>query len=247
MHNPDWFETWFDSPYYHILYKNRDEQEAQSFIDNLISFLKPQVGALMLDNACGKGRHAIYLHQKGFAVTGLDLSPQSIEAANTFASENLTFAVHDMRNLYKAEHFDCILNIFTSFGYFEDEADDRRVLQSVYDGLKPNGYFVFDYLNALPIYAALPTNGCQLSKTIEGIHFDIQKNIVGRHIVKHIHFSDGGKEYQFTERVKLFKLQEILDLIPPHLTLQASFGSYQLSPYEAQTSERMILVFKKKE
>src|SRR5688500_2509825 len=115
----EWFSTWFDSPYYHILYNNRDEQEAEQFMDKLLAYLHPKPHEKVLDLACGKGRHSVYLNQKGFDVTGIDLSEQSIAYARQFENERLHFAVHDMREVYQPETFDFILNLFTSFGYFE--------------------------------------------------------------------------------------------------------------------------------
>ena len=109
----EWFEDWFDSPYYHLLYKNRDYSEAESFIDNLISFLKPEEGSRFLDLGCGKGRHSIYLNKKGFDVTGIDLSENSIAAAKEFENEQQNFYVHDMRKLFRTNYFDCVVNLFT--------------------------------------------------------------------------------------------------------------------------------------
>ena len=74
-----WFKDWFNSPYYHQLYFNRDNKEAAAFIDKLINYLKPLPGSSMLDVACGKGRHSIQLAGKGFDVAGIDLSDDSIK------------------------------------------------------------------------------------------------------------------------------------------------------------------------
>ena len=71
-----WFKDWFNSPYYHLLYANRDEREASDFIDALLEYLKSPPGSRMLDVACGRGRHSRYLESRGFDVTGLDLSTQ---------------------------------------------------------------------------------------------------------------------------------------------------------------------------
>ncbi len=79
MENHPWFKDWFNSPYYHQLYFNRDEKEAAAFIDKLINYLQPAPNASMLDVACGKGRHSIHLAEKGFDVTGIDLSEDSIK------------------------------------------------------------------------------------------------------------------------------------------------------------------------
>jgi 2-polyprenyl-3-methyl-5-hydroxy-6-metoxy-1,4-benzoquinol methylase len=79
-----WFKDWFNTPYYHQLYFKRDEKEAAAFIDQLIDYLKPPPGSSMLDVACGKGRHSIQLASKGFDVTGIDLSEDSIAEANRY-------------------------------------------------------------------------------------------------------------------------------------------------------------------
>src|SRR5687768_10522825 len=92
-----WFKDWFNSPYYHQLYFKRDESEAAAFINKLIDHLQPVTGAEMLDVACGKGRHSIQLASKGFKVTGIDLSEDSIREAKEFEEPNLEFFVHDMR------------------------------------------------------------------------------------------------------------------------------------------------------
>jgi cyclopropane fatty-acyl-phospholipid synthase-like methyltransferase len=91
MMTKEWFSSWFDSPYYHILYKERDDKEAQLFMDQLSSYLQIQPEHHIMDLACGKGRHAIYLNQKGFEVTGVDLSPQSIAFAKIYENAHLHF------------------------------------------------------------------------------------------------------------------------------------------------------------
>src|SRR5438034_11636297 len=111
MHHKEWFESWFNSPYYHILYKDRDESEARLFLDNLISFLKPPPGAKILDVACGKGRHSVYLNKKGFQVAGFDLSPENIAHNRQFENDTLSFSVHDMREVFRRNYFDYVLNL----------------------------------------------------------------------------------------------------------------------------------------
>ena len=144
----DWFENWFDSPYYHILYKHRDDNEARYFIDNLCTFLKHSEKSSLLDLGCGKGRHSIYLSEKGFDTTGVDLSKQSIAHAMNFEKENLSFFVHDMRLPFRINYFDVVMNLFTSFGYFESENDNIKTLHSVASSLKKGGHLIIDFLNA---------------------------------------------------------------------------------------------------
>ncbi len=91
----EWFASWFDSPFYHILYKNRDDEEAQQFISNLIQHIHLKKNAKVMDLACGKGRHARMLHQEGLRVLGVDLSPNSISAAKKLSRMDfhLTFMI----------------------------------------------------------------------------------------------------------------------------------------------------------
>ena len=99
----NWYTSWFDSPYYHILYKNRDDKEAGLFMKNLTSFLNLSTSSKILDLACGKGRHSKYLNQLGYHVTGIDLSPQSIVYAKQFENDKLFFEEHDMSLTYPHE------------------------------------------------------------------------------------------------------------------------------------------------
>ena len=105
----EWFKNWFNSPYYHILYKERDSYEAEYFIDNLIIYLKIAENSKIIDIACGKGRHSIYLEQKKMKVTGIDLSQKSINHAKKFENDNLFFFKHDMRKEFK-DIYDAALN-----------------------------------------------------------------------------------------------------------------------------------------
>ena len=83
----EWFTSWFDSPFYHILYKDRDYTEAQQFMDNLTNYLNIPEGGKILDLACGKGRHSIYLITLGYNITGIDLSANSITHAKQFEND----------------------------------------------------------------------------------------------------------------------------------------------------------------
>ena len=107
--HPQWFQSWFDTPYYHILYKHRDYQEAEVFIKNILTYLNLDKDDSILDLACGKGRHSIFLNSLGHKVTGLDLSKNNIEYAKKHESNSLSFEVHDMRNTYKIQ-FEVVLN-----------------------------------------------------------------------------------------------------------------------------------------
>jgi|GEM_PF-2083526 len=138
-----WFESWFDSPYYHILYKDRDFEEAKRFIDKLLNEIKLPQNSLIVDLACGRGRHSVYLNHKKYRVLGLDLSKESIRFNKQFENETLSFRVHDMKDPIVGENADAIMNLFTSFGYFDRDNDDEKVFESVSNSLKNNGLLMY--------------------------------------------------------------------------------------------------------
>lgn len=239
----NWFKDWFNTRYYHILYGNRDANEAAGFLDNILSLLKPQQASKMLDVACGKGRHSIYLNSKGFDVTGIDLSAESIAVAKKSENDRLHFRVEDMRLLQDEDVYDYAFNLFTSFGYFDDEGDNLLALKNICKALKPGGTFVFDYLNDIPAVNKL--TGLEV-KTIQGVQFTIRKEFDDRYIYKYIDVFDGAVEQKFMERVERFSIEKISDLLnAAGLQVEQTFGGHGLDDYDPATSQRMILFCKK--
>lgn len=239
----DWFASWFDSPYYHILYKNRDLTEAKFFLDNLIRFLDLPKGSKILDLACGKGRHAIQFNSNGFDVTGADLSPQSIAHANQFKNDSLRFEIHDMREVLRPNAFHVVANLFTSFGYFEDRADNEKVIDSVSQMLQPNGLFVFDFLNPDFVIKRLVTEEV---KEIEDITFKISKQVINGQIIKSIDFTDNDKTYHFEEKVWAIDYSTFEEMFTKHrLKIKHAFGEYDLSEFDKENSSRLILIAEK--
>ncbi len=238
-----WFKDWFNTPYYHLLYKNRDFSEAEKFIDNIIEYLNPAEDSNFLDLACGKGRHSIYINKKGYDVTGVDLSEKSILFANQKRSDSLRFDTHDMRDIYCEDKFNYIFNLFTSFGYFEDDQEDIKVLEAVNKELKPNGVFVFDYLNTQFVIDQLIP---QETIRRDNIDFEITKSVENSFVVKNIDFKDQGKVYHFQEKVKLLYLEKLKDYFKQaNLEIENIFGDYDLNPFDQKKSNRLILVAKK--
>lgn len=238
-----WFQYWFNSPYYHILYSQRNDEEAEFLIDNLSEYLKPSPQAKILDIACGRGRHAVYLHKKGYDVTGIDLSEQNIKYARQFEQKHLHFFVHDMRKLSFINYFDFSFNLFTSFGYFDTEKEHVNALKAFRKGLKSDGTLVLDYFNTYKILKNLTR---QEIKHIDGIEFHINKFISERKIIKHINFEHRSKAFAFEERVQAFQLEDFQRMfLNSGLEIKATFGSYGLEPYDENTSDRLILVCQK--
>ncbi len=243
--NTCWFESWFDSPYYHLLYGNRDEVEAGNFIEVLSGFLKAKMGATALDLGCGKGRHAIALHRKGFDVTGIDLAEQSIVEAKQSEQEGIAFFVHDMRHPFMVNYFDFVFNLFTSFGYFSSQRDNSSVISAVKSGLKANGVFVIDFLNAELVKKNVQENN-QGSVEAGGIIFHWQKRIENNFVIKDISFEAENKTYCFSEKVQLLTLEDFEKLLSPFFTIENIFGDYKLGKFDEQNSPRLILIARKK-
>ncbi len=239
----NWFESWFNSPYYHVLYKERDTKEAEAFLDTLIRFLKPPAGASILDVACGKGRHAMYLNKLGFDVTGFDLSPESIAFDKRYENDYLAFYLHDMRETSWVNCFDYVFNLFTSFGYFEKEHDNVKTIKANSAALKEGGTLVLDFMNADKVMRHLPYAE---TKLVNGISFDVRKYIKDDYIVKEITFTDQGKSFHFFEQLTIFRLNDFEKYFKDsHLTIQHIFGDYALNTFDLQKSERLILIAKK--
>lgn len=239
----EWFASWFDTHYYHILYKDRDKTEAEAFIRNLFDFLKVDKSGEVLDLACGKGRHAVFINSLGYKTTGVDLSPDSIKKANEGGNETLDFFVHDMREPISNKEFDLVVNLFTSFGYFNHVEENQKVLNSISGYLKKDGLLVIDFLNVKHVVDNLVKNQ---EKVIDGINFKITKSIEDGCILKDIAFEDDGKAFQFQERVQALELRDFESiLLNENFEILNVFGNYQLEELNA-FSDRLIIIAKKK-
>ncbi len=240
----DWFSKWFNTRYYHILYKNRDEKEAEFFMGNLLDHLNLDQNSLLIDMACGKGRHANFLHSKGYRVIGMDLSSESIAHANRYVSEGLEFRVHDMRDKLNLESsVDAVLNLFTSFGYFESIEDHKKVICNFSDKLRQGGYFVFDFMNAHRVIKQLVPSEV---KTVDGIDFHINRFVKNKIIYKQIQFVDDGEEYQFQESVMGLMLSDFKEMMNHcGMEIVSTFGNFNLESFDPENSDRLILVAKK--
>lgn len=240
-----WFESWFDTPYYHLLYQNRNFEEAELFVRNLMAFLKPHPSDQILDLACGKGRHSILLNSLGFDVTGVDLSANSISEAAKSANEHLRFRTGDMRQPQGKDEFALVLNLFTSFGYFESEEENLQTLSAIYTSLVPGGRLVLDFMNSEKAIATLPVQ----TRVIRGnIQFEIDKKLEFNRIVKSIRFADKGKDWSFEERVQAISQPDFERYFHEiGFEVLSLFGNYQLQPFHTLDSDRMIFIVRKPE
>ena len=240
-----WFEDWFDSPYYHILYGNRDQNEAGHFINNLLDYLGPSQNAHFLDLACGKGRHALEIANKGYTTTGIDLSENSIAEAKEIDHDLLSFHVGDMRHVHFPNQFDYIFNLFTSFGYFETSEGQKDTLRSIHEQLKNNGLLVIDYLNVFKAEKQISQNPTQ-SLTFDNTAFFTRKRVSNQFISKEIVVKTATDKHTFYEHVWRLNLKDFENLLlNSGFKIQTIFGDYELNNFSASTSDRLILVARK--
>lgn len=239
----EWFNTWFNTPYYHLLYQDRDYKEGEDFLEKLMGVLDLKSNSKIIDLACGKGRHSVFLNKMGFDVLGLDLSEESISYNKKFENGTLKFKIHDMRNPIESAKVDAVFNLFTSFGYFKTDEEDQKVFTSVSEILNENGIFVLDFMNSEFIKHHLIPHSKVIKSDIE---FTIKKRIENQHIIKEISFQDKGQDFKFEENVKLHGLNSI-ENFAKNVGLERIklWGDYQLNDFDEKISTRCINVFKK--
>lgn len=245
MSEKAWYTDWFSSPFYHKLYFERDEKEADVFIHTLIGHLQPPAGSRMLDVACGKGRHSKILASMGYHVTGIDISYSSIAAAKKYESDNLDFFVHDMRLPFWGNYFNYAFNFFTSFGYFKTRREHDDAIRTIAKSLRPAGILVIDYLN---VHYAEDHRVPEEIKTIDETIYTISRWNDEEHFYKRIILTDPSltKPIEYTEKVAKFSLGDFTEMLAYQgLQVQEVFGDYQLGDYDVRKTPRMIVVAKK--
>ena len=231
---------WFDSDYYHILYKHRDYSEARNFIDNMVEYIDLKKGSQILDLACGIGRHSIYLDKIGFKVVGTDKSPNNIKKAKARHNQSLSFLQMEM--IDNTNHkYDGIFNLFTSFGYVNHDYN-LKTIKNIERQLKDNGTVIVDFMNTFFVKKNLVI---EETKVIDDLSFKIKRKSDGKHIYKEIKFQD-KKDYFFQEKVMDLSRKDFENyLIRYNLKIIKTFGDYNLNEFDIENSERLIMVIKK--
>ncbi len=153
--DPRWYEDYFEGEWLDLIALQAPAERTEQQTGFIVEALALEPEARVLDLACGHGRISLELARRGYRVTGLDLSPRSIEIAReTAAREGLEvdFIESDMREIPFEAEFDAVINIFTAFGYFDEESENQRVLDAVARALKPGGAFLIDTINAPALF-----------------------------------------------------------------------------------------------
>jgi len=240
-----WFEEWFNSPLYEVLYANRNEAEARKLADLVEEKIPHENYPKIVDVGCGRGRHSITLAERGYRTTGIDLSSKAIKKAERIAAErelqHVQFLVQDMRQPLSLR-FDAALNLFTTFGYFLEDEENERVLQSVNSMLKKNGLFLIDYFNSKKVENELVPKEKGSHK---GVDYTISRYIDNGCVYKNIRFSgdrvDSPKEYN--ERVKLYDREWFEDVMGRSgFSTREVMGNDSGDPFDKSTSPRLIIL-----
>lgn len=235
----NWFKDWFNTPYYHQLYNHRDDHEAEFFIENLIAFLQLEKGSKLLDLPCGRGRHSVFLNKLGFEVVGADLSENNIKFAKKFENKTLRFTQHDMREDLRNQYH-TIFNLFTSFGYFDEDETNIEVMKKFRKGLLKHGKIVLDFLNIYKIERQLVQTE---SIVKDAITFNISRSINQQFLIKTIDFEDHGQLFHFEEQVRSYSLEDFERMAAlAGLKIKHVFGDYQLNEFDQINSDRLILI-----
>jgi len=243
-----WYKEWFDRDEYELVYQNRDEEEAEDLIALILRTVQPGPGTTILDVGCGRGRHAISLARHGYHVTGIDLSPRAIEKARQAAESeglDITFRRGDMREPAGNASFDGVVNLFTAFGYFDDEADHLRAMRAMTTALKPGGWFVQDFLNASYVTGTLVAEDVRTEGELTVVQRRwISEGRINKKII--IHRCGTRTSHTFHESVRLLTLEDLEALFcEADLDLCETFGDYNGAPHTSD-SPRLILYARKR-
>lgn len=242
----DWYIQWFDTDEYLNVYKHRNETDAECHIRFLLSQIDLPSGASILDMACGAGRHSILLSRLGYKVTGVDLSKRLLTEAKLSAEReylNINFIQSDIKEFNTDKKFDLVLNLFTSFGYFETDEENFQLFQKAYSYLNFSGYFVFDYFNR----NYLVKNLIPLSSEINGDDSIIQeRKIVDERVIKKITISRNGNSKYYFESVKLYDSNLLVEKLKKiGFEIVKLFGDFTGNKFEENSSPRFISICKK--
>ena len=239
---PDWYRVWFGEEYL-ALYPHRDEEEAREAVDLVVRSLGPTRGPV-LDLACGAGRHMREFARRGIAAVGLDL-PSTLLREGRTTTPDMMLSQGDMRYLpFAAGSFDMVVNFFTSFGYFAEPEDDRRVLNEIRRVLRSDGRFMLDFLNAERVRRNLVSEDVRF---VEGRFVTQTRRLEdgGRVVVKEIRISateTGEPASTFYERVRLYSPTELASLLrAAGLEPQTTFGDYSGGPVCSDCPRHILL------
>lgn len=242
-----WYEQSFGADYLTV-YRHRNSEQAKREVGQLLDWLRLPSQAKVLDLCCGMGRHSMSLADFGFDVTGMDLSEILLARAREIDTSFLVRWIQgDMRNIPLPEAcYDAVVNLFTSFGYFEKEQDNKQVLLEIERLLKPDGRWIIDYLNPEVVIASLVPKS---ERTEKGVTIVENRFVEEGMVKKKIEIMEENQPPRiYIEQVQLFNLSDFERMLhSTSLVVDKIVGDYTGAKYDAFSSPRMILIGHKTE
>lgn len=238
-----WFEQWFSTDEYLEVYKHRNEKDGADLVDLIDSNIDLKAGSKILDMACGAGRHSILFAKKGYQVTAVDLSHNLLKVAKNNSIQSgldILFIESDIRHFGTLEKFDLVVNLFTSFGYFESDEENFSLLLNAYSFMNDSGYFVLDFFNRNFIEKNLVEESVD---NYSGSRIVQQRKIEGQRVVKRITIEKNGNQRVFFESVRMYSRDElILRLNKIGFEIIRLFGDFNGSKFDPNNSPRIIII-----
>ncbi len=227
-----------------------------------VAFLKAVIPpkTRVLDVGCGYGRHAIALAKSGFEVVGIDSSEYMISEARKKASEagcSPTFILQDALTMSFNNEFDAVISMFSSFGYFEDQRDNVKVLQNIYSAISFGGVFVLDVANKNTLLEPLLRNGenkngihsLSLNEKLAGYSIHTTQTFneqTGRWSIKREWTDKNGKSHNYSLSTYLYEQDELVGMCEQvGFKLKNICGNYKPNAYLSEQSPRLILICSK--
>ncbi len=242
----EWFKDWFNTEEYLDVYRHRNEDDAKKLVDLILSKVNISHGSKVLDMACGAGRHSIIFAQYGFKVTAVDLSEKLIKVAKKTAAEsnvNVNFIESDLREFAISEKFDLIVNLFTSFGYFEKDIENIKIIKTAFNHLKENGFFILDFFNQGYVEKNLKQKSVDI---IPGGLITQERRIENSRIKKLITINKYDVEQKFIESVRMFKPEELISaVVSAGFKVYEILGDFDGNTFNFSSSPRVILIVQK--
>jgi SAM-dependent methyltransferase len=244
----DWYDGFFEGDWLDEVALRADTERTAGQVEFVVEKLALPDGARVLDLACGHGRIALELARRGYRVTGLDLSPRSLELAREVAEREgleIDLVEADMREIPAGPAFDAVVSIFTSFGYFEQEKENQRVLDGVERALAPGGSFLIDVVNLLGLARRYQARRWEEERGVvflEEHEFDVVK---GRNRARWTFVRPDGRRSELVHSLRTYAPHELIAMLErAGLALAGSWGGFDGSELSLD-SWRLILLARK--
>ena len=248
-----WYKTFFDGNYLKEYEKGLTPERAQKeagFINSTLNLPQAAEDVRILDLCCGHGRHTIELAAAGYSMVGQDLSATFLDLAkDAAAARNLQirFVHADMREIPFEGEFDAIINMFTAFGYFDDDTEDQKVLNAVGRALKPGGKFLIDLLNTPRVIRDFRAQSWE--ELSDGTFVLTQRDynlLTGNNAELRAYIAPDGRVHEVRLTCRLYFYPELTKMLNhADLTPIQVFGDYDGSEY-TWDSRRMIVLAEKR-